>query len=88
MKKYEELIKMSDKDLDAIAVPFEVDQAKLDMKKSILDSKKRISDLKAGINKAKSARPLSVESIVDAIDSLELAERVLRQKEELETELF
>ena len=84
----ERLLKMSDGAKKAIQVPFKVRKDKAALQSWIIDLEEKVAVLQEEINVAKGADSFNPDKILDKVDELELAERRLRQGNELMHELF
>lgn len=87
-KKYSELLKLGKEAIDAIKIPFEVRKAEKDLEKEIIILEQQIAEQELKIQESKSARPINLRNILNAIDTKDLKERDLRLAKELQTELF
>lgn len=85
---YKELIKMGKDAIEAAQVPFKVkaEQKKLELK--MLEEESKIASLELEVQKLKGANPINWDSLLNAIDKVELAKRVFKKLELLNEELF
>lgn len=86
--KLEQLYKLSKEVIDAIKLPFEIAKAKKDLEREIITIEQEIAELDQKITDVKMQRPFALKTIIDAIDDKALAERKLKQAQELLEELF
>ena len=88
MSTRKELLKMGEDAIKAVKLPFKIRKEKKQLEALILDYEERVATLESEINDLKAEETLNVERILDKVDDLELAQRRLKQGEELMKELF
>ena len=86
--KRSDLLKLGDDALKAIKLPFQLRKEKKSIESWILDYEEKVATLDAEIVEIKAEEKLNVDSILDKIDDKDLAERRLKQGEDLMRELF
>ena len=88
MSTRKELLKMGEDAIKAVKLPFKLRKEKKQLEALILDYEEKVATLESEINDCKADENLNVDRILDKVDDLELAQRRLRQGEELMKELF
>jgi hypothetical protein len=86
--KLEQLYKLSKEALDLIKLPFEIAKVKKDLEREIITIEQEIAELHQKEEEATAARPFKLQTILDAQDDIELAERKLKQANKLLEKLF
>jgi len=86
--KRAELLKMGEDAIKAVKLPFKIRKEKKNLESWVLDYEEKVATLESEINDCKADENLNVDRILDKVDDLELAQRRLRQGEELMKELF
>ena len=86
--KRAELLKMGEDAIKAVKLPFKIRKEKKSLESWVLDYEEKVATLESEINDCKADENLNVDRILDKVDDLELAQRRLRQGEELMKELF
>jgi len=88
MSTRKELLKMGEDAIKEVKLPFKIRKEKKQLEALILDYEERVATLESEINDLKAEETLNVDRILDKVDDLELAQRRLKQGEELMKELF
>ena len=86
--KRSELLKLGEDALKLIKLPFQLKKEKKSLESWVIDYEERVATLDAEISDLKAEEKLNVDKILDKVDEKELAERRLKQGEELMKELF
>lgn len=86
--KRRELLKLAEDGIKEVKLPFKLRKEKKNLESWVLDHEERIATLEAEIEDLKCKEDLSVDRILDKEDAKELAERRLKQGQELMKELF
>lgn len=87
-KKYVDLLKQGEKEKEDNLAPARAAEQKGALGLKIAKLKLQIQGKENTVAEASGKYPLDVETIVDALDSLDLDKRLLGQLEGLDTELF
>jgi len=86
--KRSDLLKMGEDALKTFKLPFQIRKEKKNLESWIINYEEIVATLDDEINEMKGEEKLNVDSILDKIDDKELAERRLKQGEDLMKELF
>lgn len=86
--KRADLLKMGEDALKAVKLPFKLKKEKKNLESWVLDYEEKVATLDQEITDLKSDENMSVDKILDKVDEKELAERRLKQGQELMKELF
>jgi len=88
MSTRKELLKMVEGAIKEVKLPFKLRKEKKQLESWILDYEEKVATLEADITDIKCEDELNVDKILDKVDDLELAQRRLKQGQELMNELF
>ena len=88
MSLYKDLISKGKEAIAAIELPFKVKKEKKNLEMKILELEQQIAKDELTIQEQKSAQPVNWDNLINAVDTLELNNRKLKQLQALETELF
>lgn len=83
-----DLIKLGKEALDAVQAPFKVRKDRKNLEGWIIDREQSIAELENKIQELKGDPNFNVDSVLNAIDKLELENRRLKQGQQLLEELF
>jgi len=86
--KRADIIKLGEDALKAIKLPFQLKKEKKQLESWILNYEEKVATLEAEISDVKAEEKLDVDKILKKVDDLQLAERRLKQGEDLMKELF
>ena len=86
--KRSDLLKLGEDALKTIKLPFKLKKEKKSLESWVLDYEEKVATQDAEIADLKAEEKLNTDSILDKVDERELAERRLKQGEELMKELF
>ena len=86
--KRSELLKMGEDALKAVKLPFKIKKEKKNLESWILDYEEKVATLEQEISDLKSDENMNVDKILDKVDECQLAERRLKQGQDLMKELF
>jgi len=86
--KRADIIKLGEDALKAIKLPFQLKKEKKQLESWILNYEEKVATLEAEISDVKAEEKLDVDKILNKVDDLQLAERRLKQGEDLMKELF
>lgn len=88
MSLYKDLISKGKEAIAALELPFKVKKERKNLEMKILELEQTIAKDELTIQEQKSASPVNWDTLIEAIDKLELNNRKLKQLEALEKELF
>lgn len=88
MSLYKDLISKGKEAIAAIELPFKVKKEQKNLEMKILELEQQIAKDELTIQEQKSAQPVNWDSLINAVDTLALNQRKLKQLQDLETELF
>jgi hypothetical protein len=88
MKTYKELVAMTKEKLDEALVPLRVRAAKAKAEGEVIKLEEKLISLETQINEACAKKEIDFNAIGDRIDEYELAERRLKQIQDLIKALF
>ena len=86
--KRSDLLKLGKDALKAVKLPFKLKKEKKNLESWILDYEEKVATLEQEISDLKADENMNVDKILDKVDECELAERRLKQGQNLMKELF
>jgi hypothetical protein len=88
MSLYSELISKGKEVIATLELPFKVKKEKKNLEMKILELEQQIAKDELTVQEQKSAYPIKWNDLIEAIDQLQLNNRMLKQLQTLETEMF
>lgn len=85
---YATLLEKSKEAIDKIKIPFKVREARLQVEGKINDYELKIAECDLRIEEIKSAHPLQIDTLTEALDDKAITERKLEQLRDINEELF
>lgn len=88
LKSFHDLIAMTKEKLDEALIPLRVEAAKNRAQGEVIKLKEQLLSLEAKINKACAEKDINFNTVGDLMDDYDIAERRLKQIEDLVVALF
>ena len=87
-KTRKELLRLAEAGIKEVKLPFKLRKEEKQLESWVLDYEEKVATLEAEITELKCEEKLDVDKILDKVDDMELAQRRLKQGQELTIELF